>query len=524
MTAIPSEAGLLTPDEGVSGSRSISIAVPSESPLPFGADDDESVQLISRHGAGRGSNGTPTRSAGTVAHSERDGRVVDANRHQLAVAPPEDGLSSSAARATDAVLSDLDEGGLPRSGTRMCAAPVVSSPPPNGLGAGRSTTATQESFVGPGLSISDAHSGRAGAGAMPTAGAGRRTCARRRSIPARPGTDPNDGGGRNDSDARDAGALAVACPDQRGGGQGVVDAQASLVAPTFPDDGLSSRAAQRGGAVVGLTEVEPGQDTYATPTTAAGLDRHTSLCRRTQTAELDIDLLHATLGHYSRMLLDVQKVRTGMENRAGAIERDGLPEEWSAPARAVVEELARTEKGLNRYLEQQAKRHPMAAWVKQQKGIGLPGFARLIGITGPLDRFATVSKLWRYLGLAVIGGEAERKQKGVKLSYSPQGKVLCFQLGESIVKTGKGGEYRAVYDDKRAAYFARERTGPSGCPTGRVHKTKTGAIVACVKADESGKETSAHIHAMARRFAVKRLLRRAWTEWRRMQREAADAP
>jgi hypothetical protein len=161
--------------------------------------------------------------------------------------------------------------------------------------------------------------------------------------------------------------------------------------------------------------------------------------------------------------------------------------------------------------------------VKAQRGLGLPGFARLVGITGPLDRFATVSKLWAYLGLAVVDGCAPRRVKGQKLRYSPAGRVLCHQLGESIVKMGRGGEYRTVYDAKRADYLARERSGPSGCPTGAVHKTKTGAIVACVKAGEVG-ETSAHIHAMARRYAVKRLLRRMWIAWRRMEREGlADA-
>lgn len=214
-----------------------------------------------------------------------------------------------------------------------------------------------------------------------------------------------------------------------------------------------------------------------------------------------------------------------MANRVAAMERDELPDEWVAVCRAQADALERVERDLNAYLAKQAKRHPMAPWVlaAEQKGIGLPGFARLLGITGPLDQFATVSKLWRYLGLAVDNGAAPRRQKGVKLNYSPAGRVLCHQLGESIVKMGKGGEYRTVYDQKRADYLARERSGPSGCPTGAVHKTKAGAIVACVKAGEGGVQTSAHVHAMARRYAVKRLIRRMWIEWRRLEREQADA-
>jgi hypothetical protein len=234
----------------------------------------------------------------------------------------------------------------------------------------------------------------------------------------------------------------------------------------------------------------------------------------------DLALLHAVLGHYARELADIQKLRVAQGNRVAAMERDGLPEEFIAFGRDTEDVLAKKERALNAYLAKQAERHFLSKWIKEQRGIGLPGFARLLGITGPLDRFATVSKLWRYLGLAVDNGAAPRRQKGVKLNYSPAGRVLCHQLGESIVKMGKGGEYRTVYDQKRADYLARERSGPSGCPTGAVHKTKAGAVVACVKAgDES--ESSAHIHAMARRYAVKRLLRRMWIEWRRQEREGA---
>lgn len=231
------------------------------------------------------------------------------------------------------------------------------------------------------------------------------------------------------------------------------------------------------------------------------------------------------------MLLDIQKQRVAQGNRVSAMRRDGLDEAWIAPAVDALEHLERLERSLNAYLGRQAKRHPLAPWVLSQRGIGLPSFARLLGITGSLDRFATVSKLWAYLGLHTVGwtevdgrhvgGRAPKREKGVRANWSPQGRVLCHQLAESIVKMGAGGEYRRVYDEKRAEYFARERTGPSGCPTAAVHKTREGTVIACVKAGENGRETSAHIHAMACRYAVKRLLRRLWQEWRRLERDAS---
>jgi hypothetical protein len=205
----------------------------------------------------------------------------------------------------------------------------------------------------------------------------------------------------------------------------------------------------------------------------------------TRPCRADLVALHAVLGHYARELLDIQKLRVAQGNRVAAMERDGLPDELIAFARDTLETLAKKERSLNTYLAKQAARHPLGAWIKDQRGIGLAGFARLIGITGPLDRFATVSKLWAYVGMHTVDGVAPRKRKGERANWSPAGRVLCHQIGESIVKMGRGGEYREAYDTKKAAYV------------------------------ESRPEwTPAHRHAAAVRYSVKRLLRRMWVAWR----------
>lgn len=206
----------------------------------------------------------------------------------------------------------------------------------------------------------------------------------------------------------------------------------------------------------------------------------------TQRRDADLDLLHAALGHYARQLLDIQKVRVAMGNRVAAMERDGLPEHLIVHARATADGLAALEKDLNRYLERSARRHPMASWIKEQRGIGLPGFARLLGITGPLDRFATVSKLWAYLGMHVVDGAAPKRTKGERANWSPGGRVLCYQIGESIVKVGAGGPYRAAYDRKKA-YYETDRPEWS----------------------------QARRHNAALRYAVKELLKAMWVEWHR---------
>lgn len=74
---------------------------------------------------------------------------------------------------------------------------------------------------------------------------------------------------------------------------------------------------------------------------------------------------------------------------------------------------------------------------------------------------------------------------GIGTAYSPQGRVVCHQLGEAIVKVGHG-KYRAAYDSKKLYYEA-------GRPDW----------------------TQAHRHNAAMRYAIKDLVKDLWEEWHR---------
>jgi hypothetical protein len=225
--------------------------------------------------------------------------------------------------------------------------------------------------------------------------------------------------------------------------------------------------------------------------------------------------LHSLLGHFARQLWDIQQQRISAGNRVSAMERDGLAD-YAEPARAIVREYEAIEKAIDRELTKLAKQHPMADWIAAQRGIGLPGFARLLGVTGDIGRFVTVSKLWKYLGLHVVDGHAPRREKGVPwthtnctfahlltckpdcktdhhpgcvpggvgTAYAPQGRVICHQLGEAIVKVGGEGPYRRAYDQKKA-YYESERPD----------------------------WTQARRHNAAMRYAVKELVKNLWVEW-----------
>lgn len=223
--------------------------------------------------------------------------------------------------------------------------------------------------------------------------------------------------------------------------------------------------------------------------------------------------LHALLGHYARLLWDLQKLRIQVGNRIGAMERDGLPAEWAAPHNETLETLKAQERAVDRQLVRLAKTHIMADWVADCPGLGYGGFARIVGVTGDFMLFANVAKVWKYMGMHVEDGHAPKRERGVKGNWSPQGRVVCHQIADSIVKL-KGGRYRTQYDQTRRSLLARPRFGDSGCPMGQVHKDKAGKVLACVKGGENG-ETSGHVHNAAMRRAVKELLKDMWVEWRR---------
>lgn len=220
------------------------------------------------------------------------------------------------------------------------------------------------------------------------------------------------------------------------------------------------------------------------------------------------------LGHTARQYLDIQKVRIATGNRDKRLLRDeGAMALFTTQAHAgrtkgdYVDHLERSERALAATLERAVRQHFMADWVKATRGLGPLGFGLLIGVTGTLNYFATVSKLWKYVGMSVEpDGRAPRRKKGEKTHYSPQGRVLCHQIGEAIVKVGAGGPYRTAYDAKKAEYLLRERRGPSVCPFGQEHKDKGGRVIQC---------GDAHAHNAAMRYAVKCLLRDLYVEWHR---------
>lgn len=132
------------------------------------------------------------------------------------------------------------------------------------------------------------------------------------------------------------------------------------------------------------------------------------------------------------------------------------------------------------------KHLPIAKWVATVKGLGLPSVAAVIGEAGDLHGYATVARLWKRMGLAVIDGKGQGKranlEEATKHGYNPRRRSEMHVVGDCLVRAG--GPYADLYRERKA--YEAEREGI----------------------------TKMHAHKRALRYIEKRLLREMWAAWR----------
>ena len=162
------------------------------------------------------------------------------------------------------------------------------------------------------------------------------------------------------------------------------------------------------------------------------------------------------------------------------------------------------------------KSSPEARWAYEQTGVGpviASGLAAHIDVT----KAPTVSALWKFAGQAP--GD-DRKVRGKKLPYNERLKVLCWKLGESLVKvSGKeGATYGHLYAQFKAEEIARNEQGKYAEAARRELATKHFSDdTVTLKRLKAGKLSDAHLHARAKRRAVKIFLSHYWQKGRESQ-------
>src|SRR4029077_15693049 len=167
---------------------------------------------------------------------------------------------------------------------------------------------------------------------------------------------------------------------------------------------------------------------------------------------------------------------------------------------------------------------PEAKWAYEQIGIG-PIIPSCVAAHVEVTKAQSISARWKF------GGQApgfDRKVKGQKLCYNARLKVLCWKAGESFVKvSGKeGATYGKLYSQFKAEEIQRNEAG-SYAEAAKLELAKKK-----FKAEDSvtkkrllaGMLSDAHLHARAKRRAVKIFLADFWTVGRKARGLAVREP
>lgn len=157
--------------------------------------------------------------------------------------------------------------------------------------------------------------------------------------------------------------------------------------------------------------------------------------------------------------------------------------------------LHETEKQLAKRLDAWSSHHPLRAiYLSKIYGIGPILSSGILSWLTPIERFQTISKLWKYCGLA----PDQKRRKGEKLSYNPRLKTLMWKIATSFEKQNKKkSHYTHIYEQQKAYYTSRED-----------FKQK-------ITAKEKG--VKGHIRNMTLRYVVKRFLADLWVTWRKLE-------
>ncbi|PYX53911.1 MAG: hypothetical protein DMG76_23710 [Acidobacteria bacterium] len=161
-------------------------------------------------------------------------------------------------------------------------------------------------------------------------------------------------------------------------------------------------------------------------------------------------------------------------------------------------------------------------WAYAQAGIGpvlASGLAAHIDVT----KADSISSLWRFAGQDPT---ADRKVKGTKSPYNGRLKTLCWKIGESFVKVSgrESAFYGHWYAKFKSDEVSRNENGLYSAQAQRELANKKIKDAPTKAKLQSGKLTDGHLHARAKRRAVKLFLAHYWTEGRKARNLPVRAP
>lgn len=195
----------------------------------------------------------------------------------------------------------------------------------------------------------------------------------------------------------------------------------------------------------------------------------------------------STLTLMARHYQTIQRLRVGMQS---SLTRRGVDDRR---AQSIADLLDRLENEVVKFLDEEAGGTSIYPWLRDIKGLGPRIIGMLVGLID-MERCPTVSALWRYAGLAVFDGKAERRSKGEKLHFNMTLKKTLFLISRQFLMNNNE-LYRGIYEERKARY-----------------------------ASERPDWTPLHRDLAARRAMLKIFLQHLWVEWRTREGLSVSQP
>ena len=216
---------------------------------------------------------------------------------------------------------------------------------------------------------------------------------------------------------------------------------------------------------------------------------------RTAAATLSDDEARFMVDHYYQM--QENRIRAGGQLRS-------IKDEPHEVLTWFEEQAATLENQVRRALDQYTQGHPMGEWMRGIFGIG-PVISA--GLLAHIDIYKapTVGHIWRFAGL----DPTVTWNKGEKRPWNAALKVICFHAGESFVKFSNNPKcyYGHKWKERKVIEERRNEAGELAEQAAeKLRRFRIRKETDAYKWYSSGKLPPAHIHARAKRWAVKLFL------------------
>jgi len=198
---------------------------------------------------------------------------------------------------------------------------------------------------------------------------------------------------------------------------------------------------------------------------------------------------------------DMQSFRIESQGRVRALGEAGAPIET---LQYFLRQMELIEVASAAVLDSYSAANPLGRWAREILGIG-PKFAA--GLLAHIDipNAKTAGQIWAFAGL----DPTREWKKGEKRPWNARLKKLCWLIGESFVKVS-GNEnafYGQLYKQRKAYETAKNEAGDYAELAASILEKKNYSADTTAKAEyQKGRLPKAHIHARAKRYAVKLFL------------------